>query len=182
MMILPPHPTRAHRHGSGRTIMHHGPGKPLIRTLRISAAIASVAAACLTATMALAKSEGIKTVVLCPDAYGNTVDYVKPKKCSFANADYFNRAGIRSTSPGSSGATASSAGSIYVIHMHWRHWGSNVARASGTYAGNMNYRAHAIVRLSRPDRCSHLPEKVYSRFWIKIGNSDPVSYPLEGCV
>lgn len=132
--------------------------------------------------MALAKSDGVKTVVLCPDPYGNTVDYEKPTKCSFANADYFNRAAIRFTSPDSSDATASSAGSFYVIHMHWRHWGSNVARAVGTYAGNMNYRAHALVHLSRPDHCSYLPEEVYSRFWIKIGSDDPVSYPLEGCV
>ncbi|HEX6687590.1 MAG TPA: hypothetical protein VF085_02865 [Solirubrobacterales bacterium] len=131
--------------------------------------------------MALARSHGVKSAVLCPDEYGNTVDYVKPTKCSFENANYLNRVAMRSTSHGSGGAAASSAGAIYVRSLHWRHWGSEVARASGTYVGNMNYRAHAIVRLSRPDRCSSLPEKIYSHFWIKIGNDSPVSYPLEGC-
>lgn len=73
------------------------------------------------------------------------------------------------------------AGAIYAINMRWKHWGSGVAKASGTYAGNMDYRAHAVVHLSHLDCCSSLPEKIYTRFWIKIKGEDPISYPLEGC-
>lgn len=58
--------------------------------------------------------------MLCPDEYGNTVNNVKPWKCSFENANLFDRV---------SG-------------------GFKLARASGIFAGNMGYRAHAIIRLS----------------------------------
>lgn len=118
------------------------------------------------------RSSGVKTVVLCPDQYGNTTEYVKPARCEFLNADYFQRP---------AGATVSSAGSIHLIAMRWRRWGGDVARAVGIYAGNMGVRTHAVIRLSRPDRCSYLPEQVYTRFWIRIGGNEPFSYRLEGC-
>jgi hypothetical protein len=66
-------------------------------------------------------------------------------------------------------------------HARWRRWGANVARAVGTYSGNRDYKAHAVIRLSRPQRCSYQPERVYSHFWIRIGNEEPISYRLEGC-
>jgi hypothetical protein len=60
--------------------------------------------------------------------------------------------------------------------------GRKIARAVGTYRGNMDYSAPAVVRLSHPERCPHLPERVYSHFWIRIGADDPVSYRLDGCL
>ena len=120
--------------------------------------------------MASAGPHHLKVAVLCPDRVGDTFDAVKPKTCTFGDANLSDRV-----------ATASAAGEIYVEDMRWRNWRSGRATATGTYAGNMDYRAKATVRLSRLRRCTSLPEKIYTYFWIKIKGEEPVGYPLEGC-
>ncbi len=151
----------------------------IVRWLTIAAVLS--AAACLSAGVASASPHHLKIAVLCRDHFGDTFDAVKPKTCAFEDANLPHRIAMRSTGRRPRVATASAAGEFYVEDMRWRNWRSGHATATGTWAGNMDYRARATIRLSHLRRCTSLPEKVYTYFWIKIKGEEPIGYPLEGC-
>jgi hypothetical protein len=110
-----------------------------------------------------------KTHVLCPDRFGDTVPYIKPRRCNFLVAEASGRATLRA------------AGEFYVNGMKWRHWGSRRSTASGTFRGNMNYSAKGTVTLSGLQRCSGSVGYVYTRFRMTFPHTRPTAFRLNGC-
>jgi hypothetical protein len=91
-----------------------------------------------------------RSVVGCANADAETTSgHVKPLDCIFHDAN----------DTGYFGFTMS-----LVEGLSWSNWGSPVATASGTYVGNMGYRASATVRLSGLRACPSHAEKVYTQF------------------
>jgi hypothetical protein len=55
-----------------------------------------------------------------------------------------------------------------VTGMRWDHWGAATTSASGTFLGNMHFRASASVQLSGLQPCGAFAGMVYTRFAIQI--------------
>ena len=132
----------------------------MIRRLALIALVAAVGSA--------TPAEG-KTFVLCNDEHGNTVERVKPRICSFHVAEFGER------------AVAASADFVDVITMRWRTWGGR-AVAVGTYAGDVGFRRHGRVRLSRRRRCvgyGHVT--THFRMRLRGDAADTFDFRLDGC-
>jgi hypothetical protein len=108
---------------------------------------------------------GGRTVVAC--ALRSKPYFTKPHSCTFA----------------ARGTDGGGAAGITIIRMRWSHWGRRHAVARGTFAGNMDYRAPATVRLSHRIRCKYFdtPTYGYTSATIRLNGEKPEHVSLNRC-
>lgn len=82
--------------------------------------------------------EGPRTRVACASSTGAVRFEYRPRDCGFS---------VRGADP------SISANRVDVEGLRWRSWGRRVARGSGTFVGNMDYRNRVRVTLSSGRSC-----------------------------
>jgi hypothetical protein len=127
--------------------------------------LAVFAGAVLVATVSgPAFSAGTGSYVACHVYTGGNVNdelLARPQRCAFA---------VYHGTPGG----------ILVRGMHWHGWGAAVTTTSGTYVGNMNYRARTHVRLYRRRPCTGYGH-VYTRMRMQDNGSPAATIKLQEC-
>lgn len=136
--------------------------------------LATVSAVCVAVTLAAVASgalgsTGQRAYVRCENSSGaGTTPAFRPRGCVFV------RAGSPTQPFGYEQAI--------VVRLHWARWGASTTTASGTFEGNMDFRAAATVQLSRLRFCT--PGKsVYTRLLLTIHatGETPSREALGGC-
>jgi hypothetical protein len=72
-------------------------------------------------------------------------------------------------------------GGLEIRRLRWRNWGAGTARATGTYIGNMNFRAPATITVYRREPCTGYGY-VYTRMALKVGTAPRDVIRLTHCV
>ncbi len=134
--------------------------------------VAGVFAAIATLGLVASASGGSRrgAFVRCETLSGSTAPRFKPHTCVF----------VKAASP----VPPFGYQQTIVTNLHWRHWGSPTATATGTFRGNMNATAPVTVRLSHLRVCPGTGTRTYRLFKVTFhaaGYPSGATVRITGC-